>query len=37
MRRIIACVAVALVPMVGAAVAQQAKVPSHVLVTAAEL
>lgn len=37
MRRILACVAVALVPMVGAAVAQQAKAPLHVLVTAAEL
>ena len=37
MRRILACVAVALVPMVGAAVAQQAKAPPHVLVTAAEL
>ncbi|MBI5197186.1 MAG: cupin domain-containing protein [Nitrospirae bacterium] len=37
MRRILACVAVALVPMVGVAVAQQAKAPSHVLVTAAEL
>src|SRR4029450_5043989 len=37
MRRILACVAVALVPMVGAAVGQQAKAPPHVLVTAAEL
>ena len=36
MRRILVCGAVALVPMVGAAVAQQAKAP-HVLVTAAEL
>ena len=36
MRRILLCGAVALVPMVGAAVAQQAKAP-HVLVTAAEL
>jgi len=37
MRRILACVAVALVPMVGVAVAQQAKGPSHVLVTPSEL
>jgi quercetin dioxygenase-like cupin family protein len=36
MRRILVCGAVALVPMVGAALAQQAKAP-HVLVTAAEL
>ncbi len=37
MRRIIACGAVALVPMVGAAVAQGAKAPSHTMVTAGEL
>ncbi len=37
MRRIIACGAVALVPMVGAAVAQGAKAPSHTMVTAGDL
>lgn len=37
MRRILVCGAVALVPMVGAAVAQQAQRSSHTLVTAAEL
>ena len=37
MRRILVCGAVALVPMVGAAVAQQATAPAHVLVAAAEL
>ena len=37
MRRILVCGAVALVPMVGAALAQQAKAPPHVLVTADEL
>lgn len=37
MRRILVCGAVALVPMVGAAVAQPAMAPPHVLVTAAEL
>ena len=37
MRRVSAGVAVALVSMIGAAIAQQANAPSHVLVTAAEL
>ncbi len=37
MRRILAGVAVALMLMVGAAVAQQAKAPSQIVVTAAEL
>jgi quercetin dioxygenase-like cupin family protein len=37
MRRIIACSAVALVPMVGAAVAQEVKAPSHTVVAAADL
>ncbi len=37
MRRILAGVAVALLLMVGAAVAQQAKAPSQIVVTAAEL
>jgi quercetin dioxygenase-like cupin family protein len=37
MRRIIVCGAVALVPMVGAAVAQEPKAHSHTLVTAREL
>jgi quercetin dioxygenase-like cupin family protein len=37
MRRILVCYAVALVPMVGAAAAQQAMAPAHTLVTAAEL
>ena len=37
MRRILVCGAVALVPMVGAAAAQQAAAPAHTLVTAGEL
>jgi hypothetical protein len=37
MRRILVCGAVALVPMVGAAVAQEPKVPNHTLVSAADL
>ena len=37
MRRILVCGAFTLMLMVGAAVAQQAKAPPHVLVTAAEL
>jgi quercetin dioxygenase-like cupin family protein len=37
MRRILVCGVLALVPMVGAAVAQQAAAPAHILVTAPEL
>jgi quercetin dioxygenase-like cupin family protein len=37
MRRILACGAVALVPIVGAAVAQEVKAPTHTLVAAADL
>lgn len=37
MRRILVCGAVALVPLVGAALAQQPKAPSHILATAAAL
>jgi quercetin dioxygenase-like cupin family protein len=37
MRRILVCGAVALVPMVGAAVAQQAQAPPHIMVAAADL